>query len=256
MADEAYDRPHDLKITVEGEVFPVHALFFELASPIFRNLLRIESHNDTVCLNDETKDEFVVFVEVIKPFGEEHLTAETATFLARWADKYQVEQLRKRCDAKLMEQDVKKGTLTSLEHALQYHLDGRAEQCYTELQVNIHLHIKDVADLAKHRAVFLKEVLENAHEFNGLWIAICAAACVDLMNIPEAPVLQQLLPVMEVAIRKSTALSRTQKELQCLTYSSQMKADLSKLVRKLREPALEILDFRIERATTHHDGEE
>eukprot|EP00971_Amphidinium_carterae_P240501 4774499-Amphidinium_carterae.1 len=89
-----------------------------------------EAQTKEISLPGKKKEEFQVFMNAIEPLSKLKLTEENADFLARWADEYDVEGLKERCDKKLLLRPV---TVANLQHALECNLQRCTEKCYAAM---------------------------------------------------------------------------------------------------------------------------
>mmetsp|Transcript_4776 Transcript_4776/g.8203 ORF Transcript_4776/g.8203 Transcript_4776/m.8203 type:complete len:259 (+) Transcript_4776:138-914(+) len=226
------DAGHDLNVIVEGETIGVHSQLLTIVSPVFKRMLNsgmTESQTKEVSLPDKKKEEFLTFMEVIQPLTDVKWTAEKAQFLARWADEYGVEALRKRCEDQLL---FRKVTVASLQHAVECNLERRAERCYKVMLEKIQPYMADLAALG---SAIPKEMLQR------LWPAVSEAAGVGEMPVPERSMLEWLLPVMVVAINRANKvkeveghLESKEKELQSANFCAhKYEKELQKVKRKL-----------------------
>eukprot|EP00971_Amphidinium_carterae_P261181 5181549-Amphidinium_carterae.1 len=142
-----YVAAHDLNIKIEDENIGVVSHFLTFVSPVFRRMLHCgmaEAQTKEISLPGKKKEEFHVFMDAIEPLSTLQLTQGNAHFLARWADEYDVEGLKERCDKKLLLRPV---TVTNLVHALECNLQRCTEKCYAAVVKNIHPHMSDLVAL-------------------------------------------------------------------------------------------------------------
>ena len=155
----------DLKIILDDGELEVHALILELASPVFASMLcsdMKEGSENLVRLPGKIKTEFQTFYKALQLYSMEALTPSTALSLATWADEYQVEALKSKCDDFLISQPV---DAIALQHAVKYRLEKRTRQCLNEMKANIECHVDDLKVLTGSRE-HLKEI----------WPLICSKA--------------------------------------------------------------------------------
>ena len=74
----------------------VHSLVLMVNSPVFRRMLETdmdERHTGEIKLPGKSRAEFLDFVDSLQIATQSPLTADSATYLSRWADEYQVDAL-------------------------------------------------------------------------------------------------------------------------------------------------------------------
>ncbi|CAE7215346.1 unnamed protein product [Symbiodinium natans] len=182
----------DLKITVDDGELEVHSLILELASPVFASMLNSsmkEGYGATIDLPGKRKRELETFYKSLQLCSMEPLTKETARFLTQWADEYQVDPLKAKCDEFLMGAPVDG---PALQFAVKYGLPRRTKQCLdimkTDLAQNIHqLHVLTDKDCVQHLADF--------------WPLIIRQAGVPSMAMPAPEVLKSMWPFLAQAVR-------------------------------------------------------
>mmetsp|Transcript_54476 Transcript_54476/g.100744 ORF Transcript_54476/g.100744 Transcript_54476/m.100744 type:complete len:277 (-) Transcript_54476:79-909(-) len=198
------DACHDLSIIIEGETMSVHSQFLKFVSPVFRRMLdsgMAESRSNEVSLPGKKKEEFLIFMQVIEPLSDATVNSENALFLARWADEYGIEGLRKRCEDKLMTLPV---SVANLQLAVECNLDRCAEKCFTQILLNIHSYMADLVALGSS---FPEDMLRR------LWPAMAKAAGADESAVPETGSLESLLPVMKAAADSSKRIEELEQQL-------------------------------------------
>merc|ERR1719249_170181 len=99
------DEP-DVSVQVEDEVFEVHSVVLMLASPFFKSTMTSsmsESSSGIITLHDKKKCEFQTFMDAIKPGTVLDIDRKNVYILSRWADEYQVDGLKHRCEQYLIQ---------------------------------------------------------------------------------------------------------------------------------------------------------
>ena len=126
----------------EDEECVVHSLILMLASPVFRQMLMTtmgEQKRGEVRLPGKSKAEFLDFYASMQPFASVRFTDESAVYLSRWADEYQVSALKDLCEDYMMNHM----TVTPdrfveyYDHATMYRLTKRVEQCVKVMKDNL-----------------------------------------------------------------------------------------------------------------------
>jgi hypothetical protein len=208
-AKRRYSMDPDLWIVIEGEQVPARSQILMDASAVFREMLLIDDGSEQIELKGERRGEFDVLWSVL--LHRSQLSVENVMFLTVWADKYQIEGLKGRCEiflVKDMPVDEKNAldlsawadqyqicglksrcedvlishahvNCAALEHAIMYNLQRRAEQCVAEISENI---TQWIGELTSMNSKVSTTTLRT------LWPSICKAAQVD------APMLDDLTP--------------------------------------------------------------
>lgn len=138
----------DLKIDVGGETFEVHSIILMMASPVFRTMLTTsmsEASSAVVKLPGKEAAEFRCFYDSLSTATFPSLTNQRATFLSRWADEYEVSQLKERCEVHLMEHAPVDGP--GLEHAITHGLEKRVAQCVRVMKKDLTKHMDNIVRL-------------------------------------------------------------------------------------------------------------
>merc|ERR1712050_722184 len=102
------------------------------------------------------------------------LTKENVTFLSKWADEYQVETLKNKCEDYLIKHvqvDAENWV-----HAHAYNLPRRQEQCFTQIQKTITDHLDGLAKLG---------LQIPAAMLQSLWPCLCDAAGIEFFDMPN-----------------------------------------------------------------------
>lgn len=157
---------------VFGDVsVPAYSQVLMNASPVFRQMLlarMTERASGRIELPDKSKDEFEVFWGVLVWAAD--VTVENCMFLSVWADEYQIEGLRSRCEDVLIQHVPV--TCEALEHACTYNLSRREAQCAEAIAKNIRNYMDQLAVLGSRMSF---------DAMRKLWPAICHAAMVDTL---------------------------------------------------------------------------
>jgi len=166
------------------------------ASAVFRRMLEMglrEEREGRVVLEDKSASDFAEVLRHINTLGGRSppdVCADSVNILIQWADEYQIETLRDRCEAFLLKAEPP--SLDGLRQALRYDLSRRREQCLEALS----------KDLPRHKAG-LREFLREPAVLEALWPALRAAAGLQ----PGAPAevvscdaLELVWPFVEAAL--------------------------------------------------------
>lgn len=189
----------DLEVVVGGETVWVHSVVLMLSSPVFRQMLQTdmcERESRIVRLPDKSKEEFLDFIASLQIATEKEYTDERATFLSRWADEYQVDALKRRCQEYMLEHmDVTVDSFSAdMAHAVRYNLPKRIEQCL---------------DSASNDLVAFLDRQENFDAFTSddsniayMWEYICDDAGVTESEPRSASEFRTFWPFIRAAMRK------------------------------------------------------
>lgn len=196
----------DLKIILDDGELEVHALILELASPVFASMLSSdmkEGSENLVRLPGKIKTEFQTFYKALQLYSMEALTPSTALSLAKWADEYQVEALKSKCDDFLLSQPV---DAIALEHAVQYRLEKRTRQCLNEMKANIERHVDD-----------LKVLTGSQEHLKEIWPLICSkAGFPKQITLPPSEHVDSMWSFVSAAISSRIKLQIKAERLQVL----------------------------------------
>lgn len=155
---------------VFGDVsVPAYSQVLMNASPVFRQMLlarMTERASGRIELLGKSKDEFEVFWGVL--VWAVDITIENCMFLSVWADEYQIEGLRHRCEDVLIQHVPV--TCEALEHACTYNLPRREAQCAEAISKDIRNYMDQLALLGSRM---------STDAMRELWPAICHAAMAD-----------------------------------------------------------------------------
>ena len=195
MAEPAAKRARaapDLKVKVDDGELEVHSLILELASPVFEKMLNSdmqEGKGNSIQLPGKCKAELESFYKSLQLCTMEALTVQSVAFLVKWADEYQVDALKARCESFLLDQDV---DAAALRFAVTFGLNKRARQCLRAMRENLEQHIGDLEILTETGCEeYLKE----------LWPLIPAAAGVSSMSLPPAEHVKSMWPFLAQSVR-------------------------------------------------------
>ena len=204
MADPPTKRARsgpDLKIILDDGELEVHALILELASPVFASMLNSamkEGSENLVRLPGKTRTEFQTFYKSLQLHSMEAMTPSTALSLTKWADEYQVEALKAKCEDFLTTQPVDG---IALQHAVKYRLEKRTRQCLNQMKLNIEHHVDD-----------LKAATGSQEHLKELWPVICRKAGFSRMiALPPPKHLDSMWSFVSAAIRSRVKAERLEK---------------------------------------------
>jgi len=192
-ADDDEDCPTDLTVVVEGQSFQVHSLILMMVSPVFRRMLSVdmaEKTNKTVTLHEKKRSEWEVFWKIIQPDVATNLSRDNVEYLSRWADEYQVVNLKARCDAFLIENVPV--SVASLHHATRYNLPRRAQQCTTTILGDVMPHLNDLGASCQEMAPKLLQKL---------WPVLCRASGVATFDMPSSETVITMFPFVITAAK-------------------------------------------------------
>ena len=195
MAESPAKRPKiadpDLKIVVDDGELDVHSLLLQLASPVFASMLNSEMQEgmtNSISLPGKTKGELEMFYKSLQVSTEEALTPEIATCLVKWADEYQIENLKTKCEQFLLSQPV---NAQGLQFAVKYGLSKRTTQCLNQFKEDLVKHVDDIVVLTgREGEEYMKE----------LWPLIIRKAGLDL-PLPDIEHLPVIWPFLSAAVK-------------------------------------------------------
>eukprot|EP00434_Breviolum_minutum_P013228 symbB.v1.2.011653.t6/scaffold789.1/size230748/14 len=195
MAESPAKRPKiadpDLKIVVDDGELDVHSLLLQLASPVFASMLNSEMQEgmtNSISLPGKTKGELEMFYKSLQVSTEEALTPEIATCLVKWADEYQIENLKTKCEQFLLSQPV---NAQGLQLAVKYGLSKRTTQCLNQFKEDLVKHVDDIVVLTGR---------EGEEYMKDLWPLIIRKAGLDL-PLPEMEHLPVIWPFLSAAVK-------------------------------------------------------
>ncbi|CAE8615494.1 unnamed protein product [Polarella glacialis] len=174
----------DLSVHVEGAILVVHSLILALASPVFKAMLGSgmqEGLGKEIFLKGKSKEEFVHFWRLLQPGNFEPVTQENVHCLLRWADEYQVEGLKSRCEEHLVVKEVPQEPAaldSALKEAFIYRLEQRREQLLGLVKKDMVRYLGSLPCIAP----------ESAELLRGIWPEICAASGVVLQKRSDCQV--------------------------------------------------------------------
>ena len=149
------------------ESFSVHSQLLMLGSPVWQRMLTCgmsEGVTKTVKL-DEDIEEFRLFYSLLHIATAPSLTRQAAFSMSRWADYYECEALKSRCEEYLI-MFVECHTQEALAHAIDCNLHRRVRQCMSAIKKELPNTINCLAPLA---APGNEQLMEE------VWPAICAS---------------------------------------------------------------------------------
>ena len=185
----------DVKIVVgDGEV-EVHSVILILASPVFEKMLSSCMHEGSateITLPGKKRSEFVTFYKALQLYSMEPLTEDSATFLSCWADEYQIEALKTKCEEYLVSSVPVDSS--SLKHAMTYRMHKRVTQCVDTMKKDVVKYLDELGDLTE----------ENTKEYmQVVWPALCEQAGIRLFPMPAPDQVHAMWPFLAVAVRLS-----------------------------------------------------
>jgi len=186
----------DLKIIVDDGEVMVHSLILMLASPVFDRMLSSsmrEGSGAEARLPGKTEVEFSTFYKSLQLNTMEPLTPESATFLCRWADEYQIDALKSKCEQHLIQ--FAPVDSASLKHAVTYKLQERAAQCVDVMK-------KDVAKYLDELRTLADEGMGMVEHLQAVWPIICEKAeIISIVEMPAPDVVRAMWPFLAAAVR-------------------------------------------------------
>lgn len=202
MAESPAKRPKladpDLKIVVDDGELDVHSLLLQLASPVFASMLNSqmqEGMTNRISLPGKTKGELEVFYKSLQVSTEEALTLESATCLVKWADEYQIENLKAKCEQFLLKQPV---NAQGLQLAVKYGLSRRIMQCLNSFKKDLVKHVDGMVVLTgREGEEYMKE----------LWPLVVRRAGLEL-PIPDVVHLPVIWPFLSAAVKGKVGLEQ------------------------------------------------
>eukprot|EP00928_Gymnodinium_smaydae_P091792 TRINITY_DN75530_c0_g1_i1.p1 TRINITY_DN75530_c0_g1~~TRINITY_DN75530_c0_g1_i1.p1 ORF type:complete len:251 (+),score=36.65 TRINITY_DN75530_c0_g1_i1:76-828(+) len=183
----------DMKvITDDGEVM-VHSLILMLASPVFDKMLSSsmkEGSEQEIRLPGKIEQEFSLFYKSLQLHTMVPLTKDSALFLCKWADEYQIEALKGKCEEFLISSVPVDGP--SLKHAVTYGLKRRTRQCIARMVQDVENHMDDFRLLAE---AGLEDCLK------AVWPFICTSAGVSTFTMPQVDMVKNMWPFLVASVR-------------------------------------------------------
>jgi len=174
-----------------------------MASPVFRQMLTsgmVEEQSRTIRLPEKDAAELRCFIASLATTTFEPLTNETAIFLSRWAEEYQVQRLKDLCEEHIIKKIKVDGP--GLRHAILYNLHKRVAQCVVVMKSAPHTYIDELRDLAS------PSTIEHMQEF---WPIICAQAGIEVFDMPHPAEIRAMWPFLSRAVRCSKKVARLQR---------------------------------------------
>ncbi|CAE7041889.1 bath-38 [Symbiodinium sp. CCMP2592] len=203
----------DLTIAVDDGELEVHSIILQLASPVFQGMLNSdmkEGRGARIQLPGKCKSQLEAFYKSLQLCTMEPLTLENVAFLTQWADEYQIEALKGKCEAFLISNAPIDGP--GLQFAVKYGLHDRTKQCLNAMKSNVEEHIVDL------RVLTTKDCQEYLQEF---WPLILSKAgfIAGGMDLPPPEHVASMWPFLVRAVRwqpKVVHLGRILRELPSL----------------------------------------
>ena len=185
----------DLTIAVDDGELEVHSIILELASPVFAGMLNSdmkEGHGARIQLPGKCKSELEAFYKSLQLYTMEPLTLESVAFLTKWADEYQIDALKGKCEAFLISNAPVGGP--GLLFAVKYGLHDRTKQCLNAMKSNVEEHIEDL------RVLTAKDCQQYLQEF---WPLILSKAglTVGTVDLPPPEHVASMWPFLVQAVR-------------------------------------------------------
>uniref|UniRef100_A0A7S2QKP3 BTB domain-containing protein n=1 Tax=Zooxanthella nutricula TaxID=1333877 RepID=A0A7S2QKP3_9DINO len=197
----------DLKVVFDDGETMVHSLILVLASPVFEKMLTSslrEGQGDEIKLPGKAKTEFMTVYNSLQLSTSEPLTQQSAVFLSRWADEYQIASLMTKCEEYLMSSVV--ADVAGLEHAVKYGMRKRVSQCIDVLKQNLENNLDALSRLA---------VAAMEEQLRSLWPDLCQKAGLGAFPMPAPDQVRAMWPFLAAAMRTrpgSVKFERLQRE--------------------------------------------
>ncbi|CAK9017596.1 unnamed protein product [Durusdinium trenchii] len=182
----------DLKILVDDGEVEVHSLILELASPVFAKMLSSamkEGTGTSIQLPGKRKSELEKFYKALQLYTMEPLTQESAMFLTQWADEYQIDALKEKCEDFLVAKVPVDGV--GLQHAVKYGLQRRTRQCLDIMKEKLEDHVHHLQVLTTR---------ECQEHLTQLWPLILQKAGVKFFPLPPPAHLESMWPFLAQAV--------------------------------------------------------
>ena len=194
--DGTFSMEPDIEIHAGGEIVEAHSIILMMSSPVFRQMLTTgmsEGRCGRINLPDKSATELRCFIDSLSTVTFKELTNETAIFLSRWAEEYEVLQLKDKCEAKIMYMEIDNA---SVRHAIMYRLDKRLAYCVRKMKYDPVNYVDALVELATP---------STAEQMRELWPRICKAAAMDEFEMPEMGVIRAMWPCVSRAIRATSS---------------------------------------------------
>lgn len=124
---ESFEATGDLQVTFDdGSTIKVHSAVLGLASPVFAAMLCCqmqEARTKSLKLPGKRREEFDLFVSLLRPASSAQVSAENVDILIPWVCEYQVSKLWEDCEKVLVTLKV------TAERLVQAHVHGFTKQC-------------------------------------------------------------------------------------------------------------------------------
>eukprot|EP00440_Ansanella_granifera_P011004 gb/GFBE01011934.1/.p1 GENE.gb/GFBE01011934.1/~~gb/GFBE01011934.1/.p1 ORF type:complete len:289 (+),score=65.09 gb/GFBE01011934.1/:1-867(+) len=206
----------DLIVHVDGCSLLVHSLILQLASPVFKAMLSSkmqEGIDKEIFLKGKNKQEFVTFWKMLQPGNFESITSENAHFLLQWADEYQIEGLKCRCEEFLMAKEVPREPLAanaSLQEACIYRMTRRREQVLSIIKGDMPRYLGGLDSIAPESAESLREIWPELCDAAGVAVPGKQAGHAEASDAPPTGHISSMWPFIAAAIRTRLPAKRFQ----------------------------------------------
>mmetsp|Transcript_110386 Transcript_110386/g.313200 ORF Transcript_110386/g.313200 Transcript_110386/m.313200 type:complete len:245 (-) Transcript_110386:321-1055(-) len=191
-----YSIEPDVTLVVEGEEFKVQSLILMMVSPVFRQMLTLEMderRNRVIHLPDKKKDEFKVFWNVLQPMSQVLISASNAVFLSRWANEYDVEAMKSKCEDILCAGPV---DFPLWQHAVAHNLTRLEGICARTITARLADHVGSMTALI---GTVSEEILQK------IWPHLCKQAKIEAVDMPTASAIRSFWPFISKAVRLGAA---------------------------------------------------
>eukprot|EP00931_Biecheleriopsis_adriatica_P047474 TRINITY_DN27371_c0_g1_i1.p1 TRINITY_DN27371_c0_g1~~TRINITY_DN27371_c0_g1_i1.p1 ORF type:complete len:318 (-),score=71.91 TRINITY_DN27371_c0_g1_i1:24-950(-) len=170
-----YSREPDLEVVVEGHVFRISAYVLMAASDVFAGMLESgmrESKEGQIVLDGKRKEDFSIVMQHLSLSGgaaPPEITEETVQVLLAWADEYQMDGLKERCERFLLSRDFHKPKVVQdgLTSAIRYNLESLRDRCVTSIADSIFVHRGALIEYL-HDASVMSVLLPKVYQAVGL----------------------------------------------------------------------------------------
>ena len=188
----------DLKIVVDDGELEVHSVILEYASPVFAKMLSSamkEGSGTSIQLPGKKFTELDTFYKELQLCTMKPLTKETAIFLTHWAEEYQVDSLKDKCEAYLLASVPVTGQ--ALHHAVKYGVHKRTKQCLDVMKGDLAKHVNDLEVLTE------KGCEEHLKQ---MWPLILREGGLQPSPLPPAEHVKSMWPFVAHALRTAPRL--------------------------------------------------
>ena len=197
--DGTFNMDPDIDIHVEGEIVPGHSSILMVSSPVFRQMLStnmVEGRSGAIQLKGKNAEELRCFLASLSTATFPPLTDESAMFLSRWADEYEVGPLKAWCEKYIMEHLPVDGE--ALKHAITHNLYKRVAQCTRKFKSNP---VKYVDELLLLASPITEEHMRDA------WPELVKSAGLAACEMPDVDQICAMSPFVKRAIRANSSES-------------------------------------------------